>query len=68
MWTSVSPWEEEEEEIYNPLKLPLGWDGKPIPYWLYKLHGRGLHSFTFHLNVSAFCGIGGAFRVCLGGV
>jgi len=31
--------DEEEEEIYNPLKLPLGWDGKPIPYWLYKLHG-----------------------------
>eukprot|EP00879_Flechtneria_rotunda_P009192 GHRR01009625.1.p1 GENE.GHRR01009625.1~~GHRR01009625.1.p1 ORF type:complete len:514 (+),score=175.71 GHRR01009625.1:1274-2815(+) len=31
--------EEEEEYIYNPLKLPLGWDGKPIPYWLYKLHG-----------------------------
>ncbi|KXS15098.1 hypothetical protein M427DRAFT_112107 [Gonapodya prolifera JEL478] len=30
---------EEEEKIYNPLKLPLGWDGKPIPYWLYKLHG-----------------------------
>lgn len=25
--------------MYNPLKLPLGWDGKPIPYWLYKLHG-----------------------------
>ncbi|PVU93134.1 hypothetical protein BB561_003442 [Smittium simulii] len=31
--------EEETEHIYNPLKLPLGWDGKPIPYWLYKLHG-----------------------------
>ncbi|PVV00024.1 hypothetical protein BB560_005419, partial [Smittium megazygosporum] len=31
--------EEESEHIYNPLKLPLGWDGKPIPYWLYKLHG-----------------------------
>ncbi|KAI8468016.1 MAG: splicing factor 3a, subunit 3 [Monoraphidium minutum] len=31
--------DEEEEYIYNPLKLPLGWDGKPIPYWLYKLHG-----------------------------
>jgi len=31
--------EEDEERIYNPLKLPLGWDGKPIPYWLYKLHG-----------------------------
>jgi len=23
---------------------------------------RGLYSFTFQLNVSAFCGIGGAFR------
>lgn len=34
--------EEEEEYIYNPLKLPLGWDGKPIPYWLYKLHGLNL--------------------------
>jgi len=42
--------EEEEEEdndmidpleqpIYNPKNLPLGWDGRPIPYWLYKLHG-----------------------------
>ena len=34
--------EPEEEKIYNPLKLPLGWDGKPIPYWLYKLHGLGV--------------------------
>jgi len=34
--------EEEEERIYNPLKLPMGWDGKPIPYWLYKLHGLGV--------------------------
>ncbi|CAM9482241.1 unnamed protein product [Ascophyllum nodosum] len=40
--------EEEEEDsddegpIYNPLNLPLGWDGKPIPYWLYKLHGLGV--------------------------
>ena len=25
--------------MYNPLKLPLGWDGRPIPFWLYKLHG-----------------------------
>ncbi|KAG6842012.1 hypothetical protein C0991_003538 [Blastosporella zonata] len=41
---STGPEEEEEEEerIYNPLKLPLGWDGKPIPYWLYKLHGLGV--------------------------
>jgi len=29
---------------------------------------RGLHSSTFELNVSAFCGIGGAFRGCLGAV
>ena len=27
--------------------------------------GRGLHSSTFQLNVSAYCGIGGAFRGCL---
>jgi splicing factor 3A subunit 3 len=32
----------EDEYVYNPLKLPLGWDGKPIPYWLYKLHGLNL--------------------------
>ncbi len=31
--------DEEDDYVYNPLKLPLGWDGKPIPYWLYKLHG-----------------------------
>ena len=29
---------------------------------------RGLHSFTFRLNVSAFCGIAGASMGCLGGV
>jgi len=34
--------EDEDEPIYNPLNLPLGWDGKPIPYWLYKLHGLGV--------------------------
>ncbi|EPY54267.1 U2 snRNP-associated protein sap61 [Schizosaccharomyces cryophilus OY26] len=33
--------EEGEEKIYNPLKLPIGWDGKPIPFWLWKLHGLG---------------------------
>ncbi|KAJ1720972.1 Pre-mRNA-splicing factor sap61 [Coemansia erecta] len=31
-----------EEQAYNPLNLPLGWDGKPIPFWLYKLHGLGI--------------------------
>lgn len=39
---AVEEEQEEEERIYNPLKLPLGWDGKPIPYWLYKLHGLGV--------------------------
>lgn len=34
--------EEEEGRISNPLKVPLGWDGKPIPYWLYRLHGLGV--------------------------
>ncbi|KAL5340601.1 hypothetical protein BJX70DRAFT_101765 [Aspergillus crustosus] len=34
--------EEGEDRVYNPLKLPLAWDGKPIPYWLYKLHGLGV--------------------------
>ncbi|CAA19057.1 U2 snRNP-associated protein sap61 [Schizosaccharomyces pombe] len=33
--------QDDEEKIYNPLKLPLGWDGKPIPFWLWKLHGLG---------------------------
>ncbi|GFS32194.1 splicing factor-like protein [Actinidia rufa] len=33
--------DDDEQQIYNPLKLPMGWDGKPIPYWLYKLHGLG---------------------------
>ncbi|KAK5162905.1 Pre-mRNA-splicing factor sap61 [Saxophila tyrrhenica] len=34
--------DEGEEKVYNPLKLPLAWDGKPIPFWLYKLHGLGV--------------------------
>jgi splicing factor 3A subunit 3 len=38
--------EEEDEEI-EEIKMtidnyPVGWDGKPIPYWLYKLHGLGV--------------------------
>jgi hypothetical protein len=39
--------EDEEQAIYNPLKLPMGWDGKPIPYWLYKLHGLGQVVLSF---------------------
>lgn len=33
-----------ESTIYNPKDVPLGWDGKPIPYWMYKLHGLN-HEF-----------------------
>jgi len=59
--------DEEDEIIYNPKNLPLGWDGKPIPYWLYKLHGlninykceicgnqtyRGPKAFQRHFSVS----------------
>lgn len=42
----------DEDVIYNPKKLPLGWDGKPIPYWLYKLHG---------LNITYNCEICGNY-------
>ena len=42
--------DEEEGVPYNPKNLPLDWDGKPIPYWLYKLHG---------LNISYSCEICG---------
>lgn len=45
----VSDIEDDDQEdgdvVYNPKNLPLGWDGKPIPYWLYKLHGLNL-TFT----------------------
>ena len=44
--------DEENEIIYNPQNLPLGWDGKPIPYWLYKLHG---------LNINYSCEICGNY-------
>jgi len=32
---------DEDRVKYNPKNLPMGWDGKPIPYWLFKLHGLG---------------------------
>jgi len=31
--------DEDDAPIYNPKNVPLDWDGKPIPYWLFKLHG-----------------------------
>ncbi|XP_023330503.1 splicing factor 3A subunit 3 [Eurytemora carolleeae] len=42
--------DDDDDIPYNPKNLPLGWDGKPIPYWLYKLHG---------LNISYNCEICG---------
>jgi len=33
--------DEEDKPNFNPKNVPVGWDGKPIPYWLYKLHGLG---------------------------
>ena len=42
--------DDDDSVPYNPKNLPLGWDGKPIPYWLYKLHG---------LNISYSCEICG---------
>jgi splicing factor 3A subunit 3 len=44
--------DDEDKPIYNPLNLPLGWDGKPIPFWLYKLHG---------LNIEYKCEICGGY-------
>ena len=44
--------DDTEKPIYNPKKVPLDWTGKPIPYWLYKLHG---------LNVEYKCEICGNF-------
>jgi len=34
---------------------------------VYVIDGGRLHSFTSGLNLSAFCGIGGAYRGCKGG-
>jgi len=35
--------EDDTEEIQvSKANYPVGWDGKPIPYWLYKLHGLGV--------------------------
>lgn len=63
----ISDDEEDDGVPYNPKNLPLGWDGKPIPYWLYKLHGlnisypceicggqvyKGPKAFQRHFNVS----------------
>jgi len=40
---SDSETDDEEEMTRRCItNYPVGWDGKPIPYWLYKLHGLGI--------------------------
>lgn len=43
--------DEGEKPIYNPKKVPLDWTGKPIPYWLYKLHGLNIESDALPLSI-----------------
>ena len=62
MQVDDEPEEDPEDDIpYNPKNLPLGWDGKPIPYWLYKLHGLNISysceicgNFTYKVTVQSF--------------
>jgi hypothetical protein len=49
------------------MKRALGNVPKALGNLSVSIVGRGLHSSTFRLNVSAVCGIGGAFRCCLRG-
>jgi len=38
--------EDDDNHHFGPKttidNYPVGWDGKPIPYWLYRLHGLGV--------------------------
>jgi splicing factor 3A subunit 3 len=59
--------DDSDGPIYNPKNVPLDFDGKPIPYWLFKLHGlnhyyaceicggetyRGRRNFELHFGDS----------------
>uniref|UniRef100_A0A0G4F3S2 Matrin-type domain-containing protein n=1 Tax=Chromera velia CCMP2878 TaxID=1169474 RepID=A0A0G4F3S2_9ALVE len=33
--------DDDDKPVFNPLNLPIGWDGRPMPFWLYKLNGLG---------------------------
>ena len=33
---------EDKKKLFNPKNIPMDWDGKPLPYWLYKVHGLGV--------------------------
>jgi splicing factor 3A subunit 3 len=36
--------DQDDEKLYNPLNLPIGPDGRPMPFWLYKIKGLS-HEF-----------------------
>ena len=57
IWTSASPW-------FSAMYAAALFDVMSAAV----LPGRGLHSSTFRLIASAFCGTEGAFRGCFGGV
>ena len=40
--------EDDKPALYNPKDVPLDFDGKPIPYWLFKLHGLNIR-FEFRV-------------------
>uniref|UniRef100_A0A6B2L385 Matrin-type domain-containing protein n=1 Tax=Arcella intermedia TaxID=1963864 RepID=A0A6B2L385_9EUKA len=41
--SDVSSSDDDEEEVrMTKENYPVGWDGNPIPFWLYKLHGLGI--------------------------
>jgi len=44
----------------------LGFNGGPLQSGCGGARGRGSHSSTLQLNLSAFCVTGGAFRGCFG--
>lgn len=33
---------DDENKTFTAKNMPIGWDGKPIPMWVYKLHGLGI--------------------------
>lgn len=48
-------WEQKIDAAASCLTSDLpqpceGWDGKPIPFWLYKLHGMGISTCTFFVD------------------
>jgi len=54
-----------DRHLRYPGKQRRPWRAGIIPAKAGKMAGRGLHSFTSQLNLSAFYGIGGARRGCV---